>query len=71
MAYRVRIFCRDCLGNDETGCFDGGTELLEGWFPTIDQAGDRGMRAAAEGEAWEWEVIDDHGNVVSSAKLRF
>ena len=70
MAYRVRIFCSDCLGNDETGCFDGGTELLDGWFPTIGQAGDRGMRAAAEGEGWEWEVIDDHGNVVSKAERR-
>jgi hypothetical protein len=71
MAYRVRIFCRDCLGNDETGCFDGGTELLAGVFSTVDQAGDRGMRAAAEGEGWAWEVIDDHGNVVSTEQQRW
>jgi hypothetical protein len=66
MAYRVRIFCRDCRGSDDTGCFDGGTELLDGFFATADQAGDKGMRAAEEGEGWEWEVIDDYGNVVKN-----
>lgn len=59
--YRIRLSCHDCTGQDFQGCFDGGTELVDETFETVEAA-----NAYAESKdwsgPWEWEIeeeIDD------------
>ena len=72
MTYRVRLYCRDCTGIDPMGCFDGGTELLESdtrpfiirEFDSTGAASAAGARATTGAAPWEYEVIDESGEVV-------
>lgn len=35
-SYRVRLWCRDCTGQDPQGCYDGGTELIREPHPSFE-----------------------------------
>lgn len=67
MKYCVKIWCRDCLGEDQDGCFNGGYDYLRNtekpWHPVV-----FGTKEDAEAKAkqwhddldvytWEWEVV--------------
>ena len=64
--FRVRLWCRDCTGEDNKGCFDGGTELLSDTqppfcvrtFDTLHAAVDAGYEATRDCGPWEFDVLD-------------
>jgi hypothetical protein len=67
MSYRVRLWCRDCTGEDPQGCFDGGSELLESPlgvvadYGTEEEAEAAGRQAVRNCGPWEYEVVTDSG----------
>lgn len=68
MTYLVRLWCRDCTGEDPAGCFDGGTEFIPSEdgddaqeFETIAAAKDAGYSATKNCGLWEYEVTDEEG----------
>jgi hypothetical protein len=66
--FRVRVWCRDCTGEDDKGCFDGGTEWIGpdgvlGWgspaeFATLEEARKAGDEKVSKCGPWEFDVID-------------
>lgn len=74
-AYRVRLWCSDCTGQDAYGCFDGGTELLHSrnapWepmtFPTLARAMDAGWDATEDCSPWGFDVFDENDEKVASS----
>jgi len=45
MTWRVLVWCDDCRYNDPLGCFDGGSDFLDGSYETE-------ADARLAGEAW-------------------
>jgi hypothetical protein len=58
--FQVRLSCRDCTGEDEQGCFEGGTELLNDGeqFDTRELAAAAGIAAIRGVGPWHFEVED-------------
>lgn len=75
--FRVRLWCRDCTGEDPQGCFDGGTQLLEtsappfdpATFPTLSAAVDAGHAETKDCGPWEFDVIDADDNEVDYGNM--
>jgi hypothetical protein len=55
-AYRVRIWCHDCFGEDPMGCFGGEDELLEDVYETQEAAEAAGDEACDNG-VYRFEVV--------------
>jgi hypothetical protein len=53
--FGVYISCRDCYGEDDLGCFDGGREYV-GIFDTLDEATKAGNEAHMDCPLWEYEI---------------
>ena len=63
MIYRVRIYCDECFGRDTYACRQGHPDLSSEAFGSISAANSRGEEMVGTSD-WEWEVLDDDGNVV-------
>ena len=59
MKYRYRIWCHDCCGEDEYGCFMGASELSEKVFNSKEEAEAAGEKATDGCCVWEFEVVED------------
>jgi hypothetical protein len=70
--FRVKVWCRDCTGQDDMGCFDGGTEILHERkapfalreFATLEEAKAAGWEETKDCGPWEFDVLDAAGNQV-------
>lgn len=54
--YRVRMWCRDCRGEDSMGCFGGGSEYIHkdgGYDGRASEARLWGSAEQAEDAAWD------------------
>ena len=65
MNWRIRVWCRDCYGEDRQGCFDGGTETLDGEYATREAAEEMAESIRldnmkpGQGAPYEWEVFEE------------
>jgi hypothetical protein len=64
MTYHVRVYCLDCFEMNSAECPEGHPALLGETFTTILEANIRGQEAVTANDEWEWEVLDEAGNVV-------
>lgn len=72
MAFRVRLWCRDCTGVDPKGCFGGGTELVTTGeppydvadFATLREAVDEGYKLTRDCGPWEFDVETTDGDEI-------
>lgn len=63
MSFRVVVYCEDCTGSDEMGCFDGGTKEI-GDYPTLDAAKEAGWPEVDACSPWQFRVYNEHGRDV-------
>lgn len=64
MSWRVRVWCRDCCGEDPQGCFGGSDSWIESDDLTSDAPKEFATREEAEaagdeytkGPPWDFEV---------------
>jgi hypothetical protein len=74
--YRVRLWCRDCTGEDSQGCFEGGIEIVtddgapfgEATFATVEEAREEGHEWTKDCGPWRFEIIDEDGKVVTEER---
>lgn len=58
--FRLEVWCLDCAGEDFEGCFEGGTEILDEFFSTPDEAIEQGWKRQPNAtHPWRFRVIDD------------
>ena len=77
MSFRVRLWCRDCTGSDDRGCFDGGTEIVSepsNWqtvkrFTTLREAVDAGYEETRDCGPWEFDVLADDDEEIDYEKM--
>lgn len=55
MSYRVLVWCPDCTGTDDLGCFGGDSEFLDEVFDTREEAVAAGERVVRDG-IWRYDV---------------
>jgi hypothetical protein len=74
--FRVRLWCRDCTGQDSQGCFDGDAILLEDDSPPYDTATYTTLRAAvdaghsaAPSGPLEFDVLDANGEEIEYRRM--
>ncbi len=65
MPYKYRVWCPDCCGKDIDGCFEGGVELSEELYETVEAAAKAG-RERIWPSIWEYDVVevDDQGGTI-------
>jgi hypothetical protein len=63
MIYRVRLYCDECFGGDTYACIQRHPDVRSEAFESILAANTRGEELVAAND-WEWEVLDDDGNIV-------
>lgn len=66
--YHYRLSCPDCTGIDPQGCFDGETYTSEDVFDTPQEANKAGWKATLS-NIYEYEVVDEKGNVIEVKEL--
>jgi hypothetical protein len=74
--FTVRIWCRDCTGQDDMGCFEGGSDLLHEMkhpftlreFATLEEAKDAGWEETKDCGPWEFDVEQDGEKVFESVE---
>jgi hypothetical protein len=57
MAWKLKLWCRDCCGDDPLGCFEGTTEIQDEEYATEREASEAGKRAC-DGSPYDYEVFE-------------
>ena len=73
--YKVELWCRDCTGQDQMGCFDGQSEFLyeKGIhgkvrrFENLEEAKTAGWDAIKDCGPWEFNIVTDKSEAVYSS----
>jgi len=57
--WKVRVWCNDCgFGQDPMGCFEGGSEVLDEVFETVEVAEDAGSDYC-KCSTWDFELLEE------------
>lgn len=59
--WKVEVWCEDCYGQDDYGCFDGGSEILEESFSSMEAAKIAGDEYTSDCGPWSYKVFTVDG----------